>query len=258
MWNALTTAARRSPPEVAFVLGSGLGPVVERVRAEYRIGFADVPGLVPPTVPGHGGETILGEWAGRRVLVFSGRLHFYEGHSAERVAAPVRIAQQLGAGALVLTNASGGIRADLVPGTLMVLTDHLAWNRPNAWLATCQPSPYSVELRERLLRAAATARIELAQGTYAAVTGPSYETPAEIQVLRMAGADAVGMSTAHEAEMAAAIGLPVAAVSCVTNWAAGISASPLHHEDVKAVAGANARRLADLLEAFLRLFERPG
>src|SRR5262249_24036077 len=127
MWNALVDAARRSPPAAAFVLGSGLGPIVQRVRAECRVGVADVPGLVAPSVQGHGGELILGEWAGRRVLVFSGRLHFYEGHSRERVAAPVRLAHQLGARELVLTNASGGIRSDLVPGTLMALTDHLAW-----------------------------------------------------------------------------------------------------------------------------------
>lgn len=252
-WDALAESARRSPPGVAFVLGSGLGPVVGRVRAECRVGFADVPGLVAPSVQGHGGEVILGEWAGRRVLAFSGRLHFYEGHSWERVAAPVWIAHQLGATELVLTNASGGIRSDLVPGTLLLQTDHLAWNQPNAWRAGRPPSPYSTELRERLLRASAGAGVGLAQGVYAAVTGPSYETPAEIRALRAAGADAVGMSTAHEAETAAGLGMAVAAVSCVTNWAAGISAAPLHHDEVKEVAGANARRLADLLEAFLRI-----
>src|SRR5262245_57907397 len=136
MWIDLADAARRSPPDVALVLGSGLSPVVERVRAEVRVGFADVPGLVTPTVQGHGGEAILGEWASRRVLVFSGRLHFYEGHPWERVETPVRLAHQLEVGALILTNASGGIRSDLLPGTLMALTDHLAWNRPGGWRAT--------------------------------------------------------------------------------------------------------------------------
>src|SRR5439155_22995743 len=142
--------AIESLPEqpMAFVLGSGLGPVMDRVKCRMAVGFADLPGLVAPTVAGHGGALILGDWANRPVLVFSGRLHFYEGHPWSRVVRPMEILAELQARAVVLTNASGGIAARLTPGSLMALADHLEWNHPRCWQTPGpgqRPSPYSSE-----------------------------------------------------------------------------------------------------------------
>src|SRR5205823_46583 len=202
----------------------------------------------------------LGDWAGRRVLVFEGRLHHYEGHPWDVVVRPIQTAAALGALVAVLTNAAGGIAEHLPPGSLMLIRDHIEWTRPYCWrhpgpggLGPPRPSPYSAPLRAGLVRAAAALGFELPEGTYAAVTGPSYETPAEVRALRACGADAVGMSTAREAARAAALGLECAAVSCVTNRAAGLSCGPITHEEVLATAATRGDRLADLIEALLRL-----
>jgi purine-nucleoside phosphorylase len=209
---------------VALVLGSGMAPVVDRIQQAAAISFAYVPGLVPPTVAGHTGQIIAGTLADRPVLAFTGRLHFYEGHAWERVVRPVEIAAELGAKVLVLTNASGGISESLAPGSLMALTNHIEWNRPRAWTEPRpgeRPSPYSSSLRERLRQAASEAGVELHTGVYTCVTGPSYETPADIRALQAAGADAVGMSTAHEAETAAALGVAVGTVKSRLSRALG-------------------------------------
>jgi purine-nucleoside phosphorylase len=239
---------------VALVLGSGMAPVIDRIQQTSAIRFADVPGLVPPTVAGHKGQIIAGTLADHPVLAFTGRLHFYEGHPWERVVRPVEIAAELGAKVLVLTNASGGISESLAPGSLMTVTDHIEWNRPRAWTEPSpgeRPSPYSASLRDQMRKAAATAGIELHEGVYASVTGPSYETPAEIRALRSVGADAVGMSTTREALRAVELGLEVAAVSCVANRAAGLSGGPLSHKEVLEVVAAASGRLAGLLESFV-------
>lgn len=257
---ALAAAAHATPPAAAIVLGSGMGPAVIRLRPLYSVPFAEVPGLAAPSVHGHGGRLTLGDWGGRRVLVFEGRLHRYEGHPWAVVTRPARLARELGARAFLVTNAAGGIRDDLPPGSLMALRGHLDWTRPYAWrlpgpagLGTARPSSYAPRLLALLDQAAARCGIALHTGTYAAVTGPSYETPAEIRALARCGADAVGMSTAREAAAAAAAGLECAALSCITNRAAGLSSGPLEHGDVLATAAAQAGRLADLLETFLRL-----
>src|SRR5262249_15117437 len=196
----------------------------------------------------------------RRVLLFEGRLHHYEGHSWESVTAPVRVAAGLGAPVMLFTNAAGGIHDALTPGSLMAIRDHIEWTRTDCWRlpgpggpGAARPAPYSARLLRQLAEAAQGIGLRLHQGTYAAVSGPCYETPAEIRALRAWGADAVGMSTAQEVQAACDLGLACAAVSCVTNRAAGLSAAPLDHEEVLATAAAQADRLADLLEAFLRL-----
>src|SRR5262249_5912576 len=181
--------------------------------------FANVPGLVPPTVAGHKSQIILGDLAGRPVLAFTGRLHFYEGHPWERVVRPVEVAAELGATELVLTNASGGIAEALTPGSLMALTDHIEWTRPWPWRhpghgglgGQCR-SPLSARLLDRLQQAANAAGVSLHRGVYLSVTGPCYETPAEIRAMRACGADAVGMSTTREAQRGAELGLEVAAI----------------------------------------------
>jgi purine-nucleoside phosphorylase len=257
-FDALADACHATPPEVALVLGSGMGAVARRVRPERTAPFASVPGLPAASVHGHKGCLRLGEWAGRRVLLFEGRLHFYEGHRWEVVVRPIRLAAELGARVALLTNAAGGIRDDLGPGSLLAIRDHLEWTRPFWWrhpgpggLGPARPSPYAAALLEALGRAARATGVELTQGVYAAVTGPCYETPAEVRALRAWGADAVGMSTAREVQAGAEIGLASAAVSCITNRAAGLSGGPLNHEEVLATAAAQSERLADLFECAL-------
>jgi purine-nucleoside phosphorylase len=255
---ALAESCRAQAPAVVIVLGSGMGPVAQRVRALHSVSFAEIPGLPAVSVHGHKGCLTLGDWAGRRVLVFEGRLHYYEGHAWETVTLPVRTAAALGARVAVMTNAAGGIAAPLSPGCLMAITDHLECNRPYWWrhpgpdgLGPARPSPYSTRLLEGLLQAAAQAGIVLHEGVYAAVTGPCYETPAEIRALKAWGADAVGMSTAREIQAGHDMGLECAAVSCITNRAAGLSGQPLNHDEVLAMAATQAEQIAQLLEGFL-------
>ena len=241
-------------PPTAFVLGSGLGPIMERIRPSCSVGFGELPDMVAPTVSGHGGALTLGEWVGRPVLVFSGRLHYYEGHPWERVVRPMEILAELGTAVVVLTNASGGIREDLAPGSLMALSDHQEWNYPNWWREVEHAaSPYDARLLDDMANAANRANIALHQGVYAAVTGPCYETPAEVRAMKACGADAAGMSTAREARRAKELGMQVAAVSCIAYHAAGISPTPLSHHEVLAAVSASADRLGRVLEEFLRL-----
>lgn len=236
--------ARSHPPRVAVILGSGLGAVVDRVRPVAETKFADIPGFAAPTVHGHGGRAVLGDWAGVRSLVFQGRMHYYEGHTWDRATATVRLASELGVKVLLLTNAAGGIHDQLNPGDLMAIRGHIKWLDANAWKYPLSTSPYS----DRLL-----AKTKLLAGTYAALTGPTYETPAEIRALRAVGADAVGMSTAMEAETAVALGLEVAAISCITNKAAGLSSGVLDHADVQQIAGRGdvSERMANILEGLI-------
>jgi purine-nucleoside phosphorylase len=257
---SLTAAARQAPPDVALVLGSGMGGVARGLRQACSVSFADVPGLGEASVEGHRGRVALGEWAGKRVLVFEGRLHYYEGHSWASVVLPVQTAASLGARVLLLTNAAGGIHEALAPGSLMAIRDHIEWTRPYGWrlpgpggLGLPRPSPYAARLLNLLAQSANALGMELHQGIYAAVTGPSYETPAEIRALRACGADAVGMSTAREIQAGCDAGMECAALSCITNRAAGLSTGPLNHKEVLMTAAAQAERLADLLEGFLGL-----
>jgi purine-nucleoside phosphorylase len=223
------------------------------------VSFADIPGLPSASVGGHAGILMLGDWVGRRVLLFAGRLHYYEGHPWEGVVRPIQLAAALGAREAVLTNAAGGIADQLTPGCLMAIRDHLDCTRPDWWrvpgagsLGGPRPSPYSVGLRTALHEAAKAARVQLHEGIYAAVTGPAYETPAEVRALRAWGADAVGMSTAREIQAGVEAGLECAAISCITNCAAGLSSELLSHEDVLGVASRQTERVAALLEMFLR------
>lgn len=245
-------ACRDARPEVFLVLGSGLGILGQRVDAIASVGFADIPGLPASGVVGHRGRWTLGRWGGRVVLVSEGRVHYYEGHRWDVVCTPIRLAARLGVGIALLTNAAGGIREDLVPGSLMPLSNHLEWNRPHAWRERSVMSPYSPRLLEVVVNRGLVMGLQLKPGVYGAVTGPSYETPAEIRALRAAGADAVGMSTSREISAGVAAGLECAAVSLVTNRAAGLSSDRLTHDDVLATGKAAANTLADLIEGVLR------
>ncbi len=249
----LVQRAHQTPPVAAIVLGSGMGEAATRLAPLAITSFADIPGLEAATVPGHAGQLSLGDWAGQRVLLFQGRLHFYESGNGRTVTLPIQTARFLGARTILLTNAAGGIRDDLAPGSLMAVRDHINWTRPYPWRQGLRAgSPYSPRLLQRLQTAAKKINTPLAEGIYAAVTGPCYETCAEIRALRVCGADAVGMSTAREAEAAFQLGLECAAVSVVTNRAAGLACGPLSHQEVLETAATAARRLADLIEQFMR------
>lgn len=252
-------------PRVQVVLGSGLGSVADAVEDRVEVPFAELPGFPQPTVEGHAGRFVAGRIAGASVLVQQGRFHYYEGWDAEVVALPVRTGHALGARTLVLTNAAGGIRRDLAPGSLMLIDDHLhlGFRAPLAGPVRegearfpDMSRPYDLELTALAESAALKAGVPLARGVYAMVLGPSFETPAEIRALRAAGADAVGMSTVPEAVVARALGQRVLGISMISNWAAGLGDGTLEHEDVMAWADAAGRTLAPLLEALLPVAAR--
>jgi len=242
------------PPRVAIVLGSGLGEVIARVSSLHAWLFRDLPGFVPISVEGHQGQLIHGIWAGKPVLVFAGRIHYYEGFGWDAVKTPIRLAAQLGCKYLVLTNAAGGVRAEFLPGTLMCLFHHLKCTQPRWWARGVQKSDpiwYSYQLNDKLLAIASELGICLERGIYACLTGPSYEMPAEVRALRIMGADAVGMSTAIEAEEAYRLGMQTVAVSCIANQATDLSPTTLSHTEVLVEMEKAAKGLSDLLERFL-------
>lgn len=244
-------------PRVAIVLGSGLSGLADDIDADARLAYAEVPGLTAPTVPGHDGALTLGHLRGVPVVAFRGRAHLYEGHDANAVVRSVRIARALGADTLVLTNAAGGIRADLGPGALMVLTDHLNLTGRSPLFGSVgrtlgprfpdMTAAYDAALRESLHRAAARRGTTLAEGVYAGLLGPSYETPAEVRMLHTLGADAVGMSTVLETIAARHIGMRVCAVSVISNHAAGIGKGELDHAEVETIAKRSGPKLAALI-----------
>jgi purine-nucleoside phosphorylase len=250
---SLAKAAAQSRPCLAVVLGSGMGAIARRIEPIATVPFAEVPDLAVPSVAGHGGTLTLGNWAGSRVLVFEGRVHYYEGQPWRTVTAPVRAAAFLGARALLCTNAAGGIHDALGPGSVMAIRDHFTWTRPLCWRQKVErTSPYSPRLLDLLTHAADDLGLSLRAGVYAAVTGPCYETPAEVRALRAWGADAVGMSTAAEIEAGGELGLECAALSLITNRAAGLGHGPIDHEEVLTTAAAQIERLGSLLEVFVR------
>ncbi len=273
---ALRVVRRRTQivPRVALVLGSGLGVLAEGVAWEATIPTAEIPGLPRSTVPGHSGRILMGRWSGRPVVVAQGRSHVYEGNSAEEAARIVRLFAALGARALVLTNAAGGISRRMAPGSLMLVEDqiNLQWRSPSR-VSLGEESPgvdeleaidpvvasrglrarpaYSEEMLAKAARAATVASVRAERGVLGVMLGPSYETPAEIAMLERMGADAVCMSTAAEASLACAIGLPVAAISFVANWAAGRSPARVTHSDVTASVASGAAPLRALLERLI-------
>ena len=248
----LISAAR---PATAFVLGSGLGGVVDSLGVEAEVPFAEVPGLGASTVPGHAGRLVLCRLEGRAVLVAQGRRHLYEGLSAHEVAAGIRFMHGLGVRRVVLTNAAGAINAGFEVGGLMLITDHL--NLQGTSPLSGGPNfhdmseVYSKAWRTRFQQAAAGLGMRLHEGVYAALSGPQYETPAEIRMLRTLGADAVGMSTVPEAIQARALGMEVAGLSMLTNWAAGLKPQTLDHGEVMAVGRQASQDLARLLKLAL-------
>ena len=248
-------------PRVAIVLGSGLGSFADRIEQASVIAYTDIPHFPRPTVEGHSGRLVVGTLAQTPVAVMQGRVHAYEGYSPEEVTFPIRVLGRLGITTLVLTNAAGGIRLDLRQGQLVLLSDHINFTGRN---------PVSGANDERLgarffdmteayskrLRLLAHSAAELSEGVYLAVSGPSFETPAEIKAFRTLGADLVGMSTVQEVIVARHMGIEVLGISCVTNIAAGILNQTINHQEVMETGARVQGQLTNLLTALLPALHR--
>jgi inosine/guanosine/xanthosine phosphorylase family protein len=249
-------------PRVGMVLGSGLGGLADGIEDATAIPFEQLPGWPAASAPGHRGRLILGNLEGVPVACLQGRLHMYEGHSAQRVVEPVLLMGRLGASTIVLTNAAGGVNPAFAAGTLMVIADHINLTGQTPLLGPNDDSvgprfpdltdAWDPELRRALHSAGDASGVALAEGIYAGLIGPTYETPAEVRMLRTLGADAVGMSTVMEAIAARWAGLRVCGISLVTNPGAGLSDHPLSHEEVLEAANAAGPRLEQVLRGFLR------
>jgi xanthosine phosphorylase len=248
-------------PRVGIVLGSGLGAVADAVEDAVSVGYDELPGFPRPTVHGHAGRAVLGRLSGVPVCVLMGRAHLYEGGDPAPRVTPVRALAAAGAEILVLTNAAGSLRPEVGPGRLMAISDHINLTGHNPLIGPNDdaigprfPSlagAYDPALLADLHASASALDIDLAEGVYLAVSGPSFETPAEIRAFATMGADAVGMSTVHETILARHAGMRVAAVSAISNLAEGLSDVPLSHEQTLTDAARAAGDLAPLLEGFV-------
>ena len=248
-------------PDVAIVLGSGLGAFADSLASRSAVSYDAIPHWPPSRVPGHAGRLVLGRAAGRQVLALSGRVHIYEGHDLSAVTFAVRVLGRLGVRTLILTSAAGGINERFQRGALMVIDDHINFIGSNPLVGPNDDrfgprfpdmtEVYSSRLRQLADQAAEAIGVPVAHGTYIAVTGPSYETPAEVRAFRTLGADAVGMSTVPEALAARHMGLEVLGVSCITNMAAGMVPGPLTQDDVIETASRVRAEFVALVENIL-------
>lgn len=232
-------------PKIGLILGSGLGVMADEVEG-VQISYGEIPDFPVSTVEGHDGKLVVGTLRGKPVMTMKGRLHAYEGYSLEQVTFPVRVMKALGVDTLIVTNAAGGVNTDFRPGDLMLIRDHLNLTFRNPLIGPNDErlgprfpdmsEAYDKGLRELAKNVAAKLGISLREGVYAGLLGPSYETPAEIRMLRTLGADAVGMSTVPEVIVARHAGIRVLGISCISNMAAGILPQPLSHEEVMETA----------------------
>lgn len=250
--------AGTAPVAVGLVLGSGLGHLADAVEG-VAIPYGDLPGFPAAGVSGHAPKLVVGDLEGVRVAAFGGRAHYYEKGEAAAMRVPIETLAALGADRLLLTNAAGSFRADIPPGELMLLADHINYSGLNPLIGepsdrrfVAMADAYAPALRRALLAAAEAEGVRLTEGVYAWYSGPSFETPAEIRALRTLGADAVGMSTVPEVILARFLGLEVAAISTITNMAAGLSDEKLSHEHTKAMAPLGAAKLERVIRRFLR------
>lgn len=257
---AIRRRADSQQPKIGIILGSGLGGLSKSIGDAVRIPFREIPGFPEPTIAGHEGAVIVGSLGGREVVALSGRFHMYEGHPAALAAFPVRVFHALGAQELFVSNAAGGISSKLAVGDLMMISDHLNLMGTNPLVGVEQKGEirfpdmtdaYSPRLRWLLRTAAEKLGITLREGVYAGLLGPSYETPSEVKMLRLLGADAVGMSTVPEVIVARALGMLVAGVSCITNAAAGVTGSALSHAEVLETTNRVSAAFESLVTEFL-------
>lgn len=252
-------------PKVAIVLGSGLGDYADDIRQVAEIDYHDIEGFPVSTVPGHSGKFIFGYVGEVPVVCMKGRVHYYEGYAMSDVVLPTRLMHAMGAKILFLTNASGGINANFSAGTLMMLTDHISTFVPNPLIGPNldelgprfpdMSHVYDEDLQDILRTAAKENGIDLKEGVYIQFTGPSFESPAEIRMAKTLGADAVGMSTVVEAIVANHCGMKICGVSCVCNMAAGISPTPLSHDEVQQAANEAAPKFKKLLTESVKNFD---
>lgn len=243
-------------PDIALILGSGLGDYADRIDREAVLEYKDIEGFPVSTVPGHKGKFVFGRVGGVKVVIMQGRVHYYEGYSMEDVVLPIRLMRLMGAGTLFLTNASGGINTEFKPGDFMLISDQICM-APSPLigenldeLGTRFPDMsniYDRELRGIVRNTAKTLDIPLREGVYIQLTGPNYESPAEIRMYRTLGADAVGMSTACEAIAANHCGFKVVGISCISNLACGITDTPLSHKEVQETADKAAPLFRELI-----------
>ena len=249
-------------PSVGMILGSGLGDFADTLEDRLVIPFTDIPEFPAATVPGHTGAFVFGTKHGKSVVCLQGRLHYYEGHPMDVLTMPVRIMARLGVKLLILTNAAGGVNPSYRPGDLMLVSDHINYSGMNPLIGTHHEEfgprfpdvtdLYSAGLRLKVKLAAVEAGIGLRQGVYMMFSGPSYETPAEIRMARLLGADAVGMSTVPEALVAAQCGIRCLGISCITNLAAGVSPNKLSHQEVMETAAMAHDKFHSLVDLILK------
>lgn len=268
-WDALEDATQwvaktaQFAPEVGVVLGSGLGSWADTLSNRQAIPYADIPNMPRSAVVGHAGNLVLGEVEGVRIACLQGRVHLYEGHDLDRAVFGVRMLAKIGCKKVVLTNAAGGIRRTFTPGDLMLISDHLNLTGKNPLVGPNDDAigprfpdmteAYAKELRVLAQQAALEVGVRLHEGVYAALLGPTYETPAEISMLRTLGADAVGMSTVPEVIALRHLGVPVGAISCITNLAAGLSPTKLDHKEVEETAKSSRSAFVGLLSRWIKL-----
>ncbi len=258
---AIHARAGDARPQVGVILGSGLGSFADGLEDRKVVPYGELPHFPKSSVPGHEGRLVLGGVGGVSAVVMQGRVHAYEGYTPAQVSFPARVLCGLGIRTLVVTNAAGGVNLSFKPGDLMAITDHLNLSGSNPLTGPNDErlgprfpdmsTAYTPKLRQLLLATAEKAQVKLHSGVYAIISGPSYETPAEIRMLRTLGADAVGMSTVPEVIVAAHMGVKVAGVSCITNLAAGIGTAPLSHDEVAHTANQVREVFSRLLTQFL-------
>ena len=248
-------------PEAAIILGSGLGRLADRITDRVAVPYQDVPGFPPPTVVGHSGAVIAGTLGGRRVVALSGRFHIYEGHGAELAGFPVRVLHELGAKNLIVTNAAGGLRKTFRPGDIMLIRDHINLTFRNPLIGAVEAGeerfpdmsdPYDGDLIQVARAVARSQGTAMAEGVYCALLGPTYETPAEVKMRQVIGADAVGMSTVPEVIVARARGMRVLGFSCITNLACGLSDQPITHAEVLETTLIAGDRMSALVAEIVR------
>jgi len=245
-------------PKTAVILGSGLGTLVDGIENAKRIAFADLPGFPAGSVSGHAGEVVTGTLSGRPVIMLSGRVHYYEKGDASVMRLPIATLRELGVDNLILTNSAGSLREELAPGSVMRITDHINYSGYNPLIGeesdkrfVGMTQAYDKDLADRMERAAEKLGIPLASGVYMWFSGPSFETPAEIRMARILGADAVGMSTVPEAILGRFFDMKVTAASVVTNYGAGMTGGELSHAETKEMAPIGGGRLASILTTMI-------
>jgi len=258
-------------PRIGLILGSGLGDLANEVANAVTVPYGELPHFPVSTVEGHAGQFVAGELAGKQVIVMQGRFHYYEGYPMRKVVFPVYVLKLLGINSLVVTNAAGGMNRSFAPGDLMIITDHINMTGDNPLIGVNDPrlgvrfpdmsTAYDAEYRALLQRLANAVKdpdgqpLRLVEGVYCGISGPTYNTPAELKMLARAGGDAVGMSTVAETIAARHAGMRVAGISCITDMAIGEELEPLTHEQVMAVANRTKPKFKELVRAFVREVE---